>query len=406
MMEEWEAEIFCTFPSILPPKQNLEEKLIIESDLSMEIRKPLSQLTLKALRTRLGPVLKIIHAFSLKEEVDTKIIAAYALMLLSNEYRDVNTANVCKEIIATGTYANLSKIMPIDKSTFLLDILEIGKRKYTNFRRLCKSENITFPSYSRLAQYRNDVNLVNELTFVTNPMNVTIGIAISYRNILRQSLLRVFETNPPLSESRFPLTVKLSDGLDGSGCHQIYNQYELHPTPSTKNFILFAFKLLSIHDSDNIQVWKNNSPNSSFGVRPVVLLAQKECLDSVKFIMENIINPEVNSIEQDGLPQGMVQAKIIRSMLDGKMSGILSGAGGAHCQLCTANLRELKDLEMVRAGFPINRQILDAKELFTFVDKDEYLSLPSSQRLGITHEPVSDKKYFIGFTSTQLHMCI
>ena len=62
--------------------------------------------------------------------------------------------------------------------------------------------------------------------------------------------------------------------------------------------------------------------------------------------MENIINPEVNSIEQDGLQllQGMVQAKIIRSMLDGKMSGILSGAGGAHCQLCTANLRQLKDL--------------------------------------------------------------
>ena len=136
----------------------------------MELIKPLSQLTLKALRTRLGPVLKIIYAFSLKEEVDTKIIAAYALMLLSNESRDVNTANVCKEIIATGTNANLSKIMPIDNSTFLLDILEIGKRKYTNFRCLCRSENITIPSYSRLAQYRNDVNLVNELTFVTNLM--------------------------------------------------------------------------------------------------------------------------------------------------------------------------------------------------------------------------------------------
>ena len=71
--------------------------------------------------------------------------------------------------------------------------------------------------------------------------------------------------------------------------------------------------------------------------------------------MENIINPEVNSIEQDGLQlhQGMVQAKIIRSMLDGKMSGIISGARGAHCELCTTNLKELKDLEMVGDGFPI-----------------------------------------------------
>ena len=69
--------------------------------------------------------------------------------------------------------------------------------------------------------------------------------------------------------------------------------------------------------------------------------------------MENIINPEVNTIEKEGFqfPQGIVQTKIIRSMLDGKMSGILSGAGGARCQLCTANLEELMDLEMVRVVF-------------------------------------------------------
>ena len=47
-------------------------------------------------------------------------------------------------------------------------------------------------------------------------------------------------------------------------------------------------------------------------------------------------------------------------MLDGKMCGILSGAGGAHCQLCTASLKDLKDIEMVRAGFPINRNISEA----------------------------------------------
>ena len=34
---------------------------------------------------------------------------------------------------------------------------------------------------------------------------------------------------------------------------------------------------------------QNNSPNSSFGVRPAVLLAQKECLENVLFLMENII---------------------------------------------------------------------------------------------------------------------
>ena len=120
------------------------------------------------------------------------------------------------------------------------------------------------------------------------------------------------------------------------------------------------------------------SSNSSFGVRPVLLLAQKECIENVKFIMTNFINPEASVIEQEGIqfPEGVVHVKIIPSMLDGKMSGILSGACGASCQLCTANKQELKDLELVRTGFPINRHIADAKELFNYVDRDEYLSLP------------------------------
>ena len=108
--------------------------------------------------------------------------------------------------------------------------------------------------------------------------------------------------------------------------------------------------------------------------------------------MTNFINPEASVIELEGIqfPEGVVHVKIIRGMLDGKMSGILSGVSGASCQLCTANKQELKDLELVRTGFPINRHIADAKELFNYVDRDEYLSLPHSDRLGMTHEPLSN----------------
>ena len=163
-------------------KRIQEEKIIVEFDLSIEKRKPLSQLTLKALKTRLNPLLKLITSVATIEETDPKIIAANALMLISNESRDVNPSHVCKEIIRSGTFAIEAITMPIDKSAFLLDLLEIGRREYTNFRRLCKSEQTTFPSYSRL--YRHSITLTNELVFVHNEMNIAIGIAISYRNIL------------------------------------------------------------------------------------------------------------------------------------------------------------------------------------------------------------------------------
>ena len=92
------------------------------------------------------------------------------------------------------------------------------------------------------------------------------------------------------------------------------------------------------------------------------MLAQKECLASVHHLMENIINTEVKSIVQEGLqfPQAHVQINIYRRKINYKMSAILSGAGGAHCPLCTASKKDFFDLELVRAGYPINRTVSDA----------------------------------------------
>ena len=109
-------------------------------------------------------------------------------MLISNESRDSQTADFCKEIINGGSFAGYLKSMPIEKSTFLLDMLEIVRIKDTNFRRLCKSEHITFPSFSKLAQYRNNIILENDLEYIHIASQTTIGIAISYSRIRHQSI--------------------------------------------------------------------------------------------------------------------------------------------------------------------------------------------------------------------------
>ena len=68
----------------------------------------------------------------------------------------------------------------------------------------------------------------------------------------------------------------------------------------------------------------------------------KENEANIRFLMESHINAETKIIDQEGidLSQGFVNVKIHRSMFDGKMSGILSGAGRAKCQLCTATFEE------------------------------------------------------------------
>ena len=152
-------------------------------------KSPLSQLTLKTSEQGLNPLLNSIDSFAVKEEVDPKIIATYALMLISILSKYVNTSSVYKQIIAKGSFANEIIPMPIDKLAFMLDLLEIGRRKYTNFKRLCKSENIIFPSYSKLAQYRHNVSLTNEFVFVHNEMNLAIGIAVSINTKINASYI-------------------------------------------------------------------------------------------------------------------------------------------------------------------------------------------------------------------------
>ena len=85
-----------------------------------------------------------------------------------------------------------------------------------------------------------------------------------------------------------------------------------------------------------------------------------------------------------------VHVDIVRSMFDGKMSAILSGAGGASCRLCTATHNELKDRELIIQGFPINIHITDTIHLFGEIeDNDSFFSLPSNQRCNLTYEPIS-----------------
>ena len=65
-------------------------------------------------------------------------------------------------------------------------------------RKVCKQENIIFPPYNKIADYRANIVLSSELIEVQNSSNVTIGIGIYYKAILRQTIIRLLETIPIL----------------------------------------------------------------------------------------------------------------------------------------------------------------------------------------------------------------
>ena len=176
--------------------------------------------------------------------------------------------------------------------------MEILKRKYTSQRKLCKPEDIIFSNYSKNSDYRASIIHRTSFPEIPNFSGVTVGVGISYSCILNQTVLRQSETLPQILDSQYHITVKISDGLDGSSCHKIYNQFDGIPKFNTKNFILFGFKVLSVHDSSSTNVWSSDLPNSPFCVRPVVWMSQKENEENVKFLMDSMIDIEVETISR------------------------------------------------------------------------------------------------------------
>ena len=100
--------------------------------------------------------------------------------------------------------------------------------------------------------------------------------------------------------------------------------------------------------------------------------AYKESEENVRSLITDLINPETSKLQKGiTLENGLVKIDIIRSMIGGKMTAILSGAGGASCQMCTETHKDLKDRDLVIDGFPINRTISDTIELFGELDDTE-----------------------------------
>ena len=223
-------------------------------------RKHITELQFESQRSRLTVLLQHIRYIADRERVEEKDIASLALKLISTIVHDRKVSKVSTEILQTGTFSNSYKQLPIDKSAFLLDILEIGKRKYSNIRKLCKPEGIIFPSYDHIAIFRSQIALTQKIKFI-HKEGQNIGVTHSYFELVKHTAERILQTME-LNSQQYPIEFEIADGLDGSGSHRIYNQLNNDPNFTTKSIILYAFKPLTIKDSEKNIIWSNLIPRS------------------------------------------------------------------------------------------------------------------------------------------------
>ena len=243
-------------------------------------RKNLIDLTLQQQRVRISSVLESIKLLSTIEDTSEIQIAALALQLLSNQADNRGVAQISKSVVHDefpGKFGKtLRKELDLNKALFLLDLLQVGKRKYTQLRQNLLSSEIHFPSYRKVAEHRNSIilrHLIQPYPTVVNP----IGMHVPYAQYVRHTFLRIMSTLPLPSTQDFPLQFQIADGLDGSGSHTVYNQTITNT--ETKSFILFCFRPIQITSCSGSILWKNLNPNSPFTQRPIFLHGFKQFMN-------------------------------------------------------------------------------------------------------------------------------
>ena len=324
------------------------------SILTVDHRKSINTLSMQQQRSRLSSVLESIKSLSIIDNTSEVKIAALALQLLSNQTDNLAVAKVSKSIVYDrfpGQFGEILKQnLEVNKAVFLIDFLEIARRKYTQLRHHLLSSDICFPAYHKVVEQRNNIILRTDIQMYPNSVT-PVGVYVPYAQYVRHTFCRIMLTVPPPKAQDFPLQFQIADGLDGSGSHTVYNQSNTNT--DTKSFILFCFKPIQITSFSGREIWKNTCPNSPFTQRPIFLLAAKESQVNIKQFMSDLINPDTDLMKSEGFileSNEQVRVDIVRSMFDGKMASILSGAGGASCQLCTAAHKELKDPDWIIQG--------------------------------------------------------
>ena len=133
-------------------------RIQVTTSVSMDskVKKNLFSLQLQPQRIRLSSILEQIRETAIMEGSTPVEIAALVLQLLANECDNRKIAKLAKEVISSGGFSGISlSYVPVDKALFLLDMLEMGRRKYTQLRRTLLAENIHFPSHSKVLDLRN-----------------------------------------------------------------------------------------------------------------------------------------------------------------------------------------------------------------------------------------------------------
>ena len=287
--------------------------------------------------------------------------------------------------------------LSVDTALVMYTDCDLGRNTYTTQKNVLKAAgHDVLPAWKHLRTKQREVTPVVLLIPECYTGVFWHGVYFNYVDALKSTIARVLQTIPPIKEEHLALKCKF--GFDGSGGHSIFNQIN---NDETNNLILTVVCPLELKDKHGKVVWTEPSPNSSRSQRPLMIHTGKESHETLHSL--ELFNNDISKVENEGFVVKMpgdravnVTSTNVSYCLDRKASNLYLGLGGAYCDLCHHSKEDCLDIEFVKNGITITREVKSLHAIFSDLEQEDGSVLKQkndySVRAGVTARPIANNQ--------------
>ena len=398
------------------PDEEMETPMEVDEDASpkpaSKFLKSFSTLSPGGKRSRTDQIYAMCLQYVDKENADNPTEDEFTINNLLGYLLKRANYHSNPKVAAIGKLLELSQ--PVEQGHFdvnqavaLSQHLELSREKQQILKNWMAKVNVKLPGKEAMFKVRQQMKpAISPLSeFEDNRSEVFSGVAVSYRELVLKtdaSIIDVINFRDPEALSKYEhLNAVYKDGSDGSGCQpamQTASNYQ-----AAENIYAHAIVPIRMEgiksDGTTETLWQNRAPNAARVCRPYSLIRSQESTDVVTYDVE-YVDREIKKLQSESAAvvsfrnpcvAHQVTHEINSTMKDLKMKKVLSGQGGADCLLCKEKQAAWMDVDKIKDGFPITRNVEESKHIWEMMakDKEEGRKTDPVLREGQTKPPIT-----------------
>lgn len=240
-------------------------------------------------------------------------------------------------------FSKKSQKMSQEKALSTILSLKMSKWQYNTLRTIIQTENIDlFPSYYSIQNAKKECYPPENDIIITET-----SARIKLQALLDLTANRLLK-DIKIKDEYTKLTLESKWGFDGSSNQSNYKQSFSAQYDDDSSIFMASLVPIRLISEDQM-IWENEAPSSTYYCRPIFFKFMKETSFNVGN-EKNSMDSEIENLT-DTLTAGgkTISHSLNLTMIDGKITSLLSGTSTQRCDICKAKPKEMNNLELIAA---------------------------------------------------------